>query len=143
MDCALPTLVLAGSVVTTVSVYARAAFDAFHGVVPGAYVSLLFYAPLGLLATSMPLIATVVRTLVPSVAAAAMIVLSAVAVTAFQASVVSGRLGLIGVLAVVNLLLYVAAASAQGALSLETTRKVYARRRRLADALAAAAAQPD
>lgn len=127
--------VMFGSVVATILIYVRAAVSAYSGVVPGAYVSLLYLAPIGLMAAYLPLLASVIMTVVPNMTALVLMTISAASVMAFQSAVVAGDLRVVMVLAAVNLLLYVSAAYAQMGLSVEGARKSYARRAELARAL--------
>lgn len=131
--------VIVGSVVATVGIYLRAAFAAYSGVVPGPYVALLYLAPLGLMASYIPLIASVIMTIVPSVTALALMAVSAASVMAFQSSVVAGDLRVVLALAVVNLVLYTSAAYAQMGLSVSGAQQAYARRHKLARVLSEAA----
>lgn len=131
--------VIVGSVVATVLIYLRAAFAAYSGVVPGPYVALLYLAPFGLMASYIPLIASVIMTIVPSVTALALMAISAASVMAFQSAVVSGDLRVVTALAVVNLVLYVSAAYAQMGLSVAGAQQAYARRQKLARVLSDAA----
>lgn len=132
-------LVVFGSVVATVSIYACAAYEAYAGVVPGPYVALLYLAPLGLVASYLPLIASVFVTIVPNMTALALMAASAASVMAFQSAVVAGDLRVIMALAAINLIMYTAAAYAQMGLSVSGAQKAYARREKLARVLTAAA----
>lgn len=132
-------LVMVGSVIATVTIYLRAAFAAYSGVVPGPYVTLLYLAPFGLIASYIPLLASVVMTMVPSTLVLALMAISAASVMAFQSAVVAGDLRVVMALAAVNLVLYTSAAYAQMGLSVSGAREVYARRQKLARVLSAAA----
>lgn len=132
-------LVIVGSVIATVLIYLRAAFAAYSGVVPGPYVTLLNLAPLGLMASHIPLIASVVMTIVPNMSALALMAVSSVSVMAFQSAVVVGDLRVVMALAVVNLVLYTSAAYAQMGLSVSGAQRSYARRQKLARVLSEAA----
>jgi hypothetical protein len=131
--------VVFSSVVATVGIYARAAFEAYGGVVPGPYVALLYLAPLGLMASYLPLIASVFMTIVPNMTALALMAVSAASVMAFQSAVVAGDFRVIMALAGVNLVLYIAAAYAQMGLSVSGARQAYARKEKLARVLTEAA----
>jgi hypothetical protein len=131
--------VIVGSVVATVLIYLRAAFAAYSGDVPGPYVALLYLAPFGLMASYIPLIASVIMTIVPSVTALALMGISAASVMAFQSAVVAGDLRVVMALAALNLVLYISAAYAQMGLSVAGAQQTYARRQKLARVLSEAA----
>lgn len=142
MDAYIPkdaaAYALMASTACTTGVYCMAAFDASMGRMPGAYVSLLVAAPLGLLATYVPLLFSVIMALVPSTRAAVMLAVSVLSVMAFQAAAVSSTPPVILALSVASLAVFLTAARAQGALSLDTARATAAKRERLAAALRAA-----
>lgn len=142
MDARIPkdaaAYALVGTTACTMAVYCMAAFDASMGRMPGAYVSLLVAAPLGLIATYIPLLFSVVMALVPSKRAAVMLAVSVASVMVFQAAAVSSTPPVMFVMALVSLAVFVTAARAQGALSIETARATAAKRERLAAALRSA-----
>jgi len=134
------TAVTVATVAGTISLYSLAAFEALHGRVPGPYISLLLLTPLGLMSSYLPLVWSLLRTIVPSVAALVLLVAAAVSATAFQGAVATGNSAVVLTTAVICLCIFSAAAYAQGSLSVEGARGLYQRRLRLADALSAAAA---
>lgn len=134
------TLITVGTVAGTLALYSLAAFEALAGRVPGPYVSLLLLTPLGLMSSYLPLVWSVLRAVVPSVTALVLLVAAAVSATAFQGAVATGSPAVVLTTAVICLCIFGAAASAQGALSVEGARRLYQRRLRLAAALSAAAA---
>ncbi len=127
------------TVVATSALYALSAAVAFGGSIPGPYVSVLTLAPLGLMASSLPLFLSVLRVVVPDARAIVLIVLAYFGTTAFQAAVLNRRSPtFIGVLALLNLALFLATAKAQGALTEAERQKRLASRERLAAALSRA-----
>ena len=139
MDSRVAGHVAGGTVFVATCIYGLAAAQAFGGTIPGPYVSLLAYAPVGLMATSLPLMYSVFRVVVPDNKAAIMLAAAAVSGTAFQAAVLAGKApAWIGALALVNLVVFYYAAKTQGALTAEGRNARYENRKRIADALDAA-----
>lgn len=139
MESQVAGWIAGGTVFAATCIYGLAAVQAFGGTIPGPYVSLLAYAPIGLMATSIPLMYSVFRVVVPDNKAAVMIALAAVSGTAFQAAVLNGRAPMwIGALAVFNLVVFYYAAKKQGALTAEDRRARYENRKQIAEALNAA-----
>lgn len=139
MDSQIAGWIAGGTVLVATCIYGVAAVQSFGGSIPGPYVSLLTYAPIGLMATSLPLMYSVFKLVVPSNSAAIMLVLAAASGTAFQAAVLNGKApAWIGVLALVNLAVFYYAAKQQGALTAADRKARYDNRKRIADALNAA-----
>lgn len=139
MDSRVAGWIAGGTVFGATCIYGLAAAQAFGGTIPGPYVSLLTYAPIGLMATSLPLMYSVFRVVVPDNKAAVMLAVAAITGTAFQAAVLNGRAPKwIGALAVINLVVFYYAAKKQGALTSEDRKARYEDRKRIADALNAA-----
>lgn len=136
MESQVTGWIAGGTVLFATCMYGLAAVQAFGGTIPGSYVSLLAYAPFGLMATSIPLMYSVFRLVVPNNKAAIMLALAAVSGTAFQAAVLNGKEPTwIGVLAIFNLVVFYYAANKQGALTAEDRKARYINRKRVADAL--------
>jgi hypothetical protein len=139
MDSQVAGWIAGGTVFGATCIYGLAAAQAFGGTIPGPYVSLLTYAPVGLMATSLPLMYSVFRVVVPDNKAAVMLAVAAITGTAFQAAVLAGKAPTwIGALAVVNLVVFYYAAKKQGALTSEDRKARYENRKHIADALNAA-----
>lgn len=139
MESRVAGWIAGGTVFVATCIYGLAAAQAFGGTIPGPYVSFLAYAPIGLMATSLPLMYSVFTVVVPDKNAAIMLALAALTGTAFQAAVLNGKAPTwIGVLAVVNLVVFYYAAKKQGALTSEDRKARYENRKHIADALHAA-----
>lgn len=139
MESQVAGWIAGGTVMVATCIYGLAAVQAFGGAIPGPYVSLLTYAPFGLMATSLPLMYSVFRVVVPDNKAAIMLVVAAISGTAFQAAVLNGKApAWIGALALVNLVVFYYAAKKQGALTKEDREARYQNRKHIADALNAA-----
>jgi hypothetical protein len=139
MDSRIASSIAGGTVILATCIYGMAAAQAFGGTIPGPYVSLLAYAPIGLMATSLPLMYSVFRVVVPDKEAAIMLGLAAVSGTAFQAAVLNGKApSWIGALAVFNLVIFYYAAKTQGALTSNDRKARFEHRKHIANALHAA-----
>ena len=124
------------TVATTVAIYVLSAAVALTGHGPGIYVTLLPFAPLGLMATSLPLVLSVIKIALPGKTALFLLLCAFAGGAAFQAAVLNGKYPmLIGALALLNLTIFVAAAGSQGALTKSGRRDRYESRAKLAAAI--------